>query len=213
MLLIFPLRVRISSATPIKAERKKYEKETEKYYSSLEKLLNMSAKKKEPQLQEVLTPARTLPPPSPPPSLPPLQKRNMQRWKRAFCLVCHSCFYFCVFGRRTVRLSIDVPRSGAFPGLPGEEMWTHSRCLAPRSDVAAVPRGGEIQRCAANTRAFRVKQINKQAAGIVPLLWGSAICFAHLRGEDPPSRGGHCRGPPSAPSDSRLCSTGADLNK
>uniref|UniRef100_A0A4W5LN39 Rho GTPase activating protein 10 n=1 Tax=Hucho hucho TaxID=62062 RepID=A0A4W5LN39_9TELE len=35
-----------------KAERKKYEKETEKYYSSLEKLLNMSAKKKEPQLQE-----------------------------------------------------------------------------------------------------------------------------------------------------------------
>lgn len=38
----------------LKAERKKYEKETEKYYSSLEKLLNMSAKKKEPQLQEVL---------------------------------------------------------------------------------------------------------------------------------------------------------------
>ncbi len=36
-----------------KAERKRYEKETEKYYSSLEKLLNMSAKKKEPQLQEV----------------------------------------------------------------------------------------------------------------------------------------------------------------
>uniref|UniRef100_A0AAY3ZZW3 Rho GTPase activating protein 10 n=1 Tax=Denticeps clupeoides TaxID=299321 RepID=A0AAY3ZZW3_9TELE len=34
------------------AERKKYEKETEKYYSSLEKLLNMSSKKKEPQLQE-----------------------------------------------------------------------------------------------------------------------------------------------------------------
>uniref|UniRef100_A0A8C2IXY3 Rho GTPase activating protein 10 n=1 Tax=Cyprinus carpio TaxID=7962 RepID=A0A8C2IXY3_CYPCA len=31
---------------------KRYEKETEKYYSSLEKLLNMSAKKKEPQLQE-----------------------------------------------------------------------------------------------------------------------------------------------------------------
>lgn len=35
-----------------KSERKRYEKETEKYYSSLEKLLNMSAKKKEPQLQE-----------------------------------------------------------------------------------------------------------------------------------------------------------------
>ncbi|XP_016145680.1 rho GTPase-activating protein 10-like [Sinocyclocheilus grahami] len=35
-----------------KAERKRYEKETEKYYSSLEKLLSMSAKKKEPQLQE-----------------------------------------------------------------------------------------------------------------------------------------------------------------
>jgi hypothetical protein len=39
---------------PFKAERKRYEKETEKYYSSLEKLLNMSAKKKELQLQEVL---------------------------------------------------------------------------------------------------------------------------------------------------------------
>ncbi|KAM9770794.1 rho GTPase-activating protein 10 isoform 1-T1 [Menidia menidia] len=36
----------------VRADRKKYEKETEKYYSSLEKLLNMSAKKKEPQLQE-----------------------------------------------------------------------------------------------------------------------------------------------------------------
>uniref|UniRef100_A0A672Z1M0 Rho GTPase activating protein 10 n=1 Tax=Sphaeramia orbicularis TaxID=375764 RepID=A0A672Z1M0_9TELE len=34
------------------AEKKKYEKETEKYYSSLEKLLNMSAKKKDAQLQE-----------------------------------------------------------------------------------------------------------------------------------------------------------------
>ncbi|XP_061574380.1 rho GTPase-activating protein 10 isoform X2 [Cololabis saira] len=36
----------------LRAERKRYEKETEKYYSSLEKLLNLSAKKKEPQLQE-----------------------------------------------------------------------------------------------------------------------------------------------------------------
>uniref|UniRef100_A0A8C5DI71 Rho GTPase activating protein 10 n=1 Tax=Gouania willdenowi TaxID=441366 RepID=A0A8C5DI71_GOUWI len=36
----------------VRAEKKKYEKETEKYYSSLEKLLNMSAKKKEPHLQE-----------------------------------------------------------------------------------------------------------------------------------------------------------------
>ncbi|XP_014901177.1 rho GTPase-activating protein 10 [Poecilia latipinna] len=36
----------------VRAERKRYEKETEKYYSSLEKLLNLSAKKKEPQLQE-----------------------------------------------------------------------------------------------------------------------------------------------------------------
>uniref|UniRef100_A0A8C2X1W9 Rho GTPase-activating protein 10 n=1 Tax=Cyclopterus lumpus TaxID=8103 RepID=A0A8C2X1W9_CYCLU len=35
-----------------KSKRKKYEKETEKYYSSLEKLLNMSAKKKDTQLQE-----------------------------------------------------------------------------------------------------------------------------------------------------------------
>uniref|UniRef100_A0A8C4HHR4 Rho GTPase activating protein 10 n=1 Tax=Dicentrarchus labrax TaxID=13489 RepID=A0A8C4HHR4_DICLA len=45
MFLLLPLYL-------LKAERKKYEKETEKYYSSLEKLLNMSAKKKEPQLQE-----------------------------------------------------------------------------------------------------------------------------------------------------------------
>lgn len=37
----------------LKTEKKHYEKETEKYYSSLEKLLNLSAKKKEPQLQEV----------------------------------------------------------------------------------------------------------------------------------------------------------------
>ncbi|XP_061778866.1 rho GTPase-activating protein 10 isoform X2 [Nerophis lumbriciformis] len=36
----------------VRAQRKKYEKETEKYYSSLEKLLNMSAKKKEPHLLE-----------------------------------------------------------------------------------------------------------------------------------------------------------------
>lgn len=38
---------------PFKTEKKHYEKETEKYYSSLEKLLNLSAKKKEPQLHEV----------------------------------------------------------------------------------------------------------------------------------------------------------------
>uniref|UniRef100_A0AAQ4P042 Rho GTPase activating protein 10 n=1 Tax=Gasterosteus aculeatus aculeatus TaxID=481459 RepID=A0AAQ4P042_GASAC len=42
------------------AERKKYEKETEKYYSSLEKLLNMSAKKKEPQLQEADSQVETM---------------------------------------------------------------------------------------------------------------------------------------------------------
>uniref|UniRef100_A0A8C6Q443 Rho GTPase activating protein 10 n=1 Tax=Nothobranchius furzeri TaxID=105023 RepID=A0A8C6Q443_NOTFU len=41
-------------------ERKKYDKETEKYYSSLEKLLNMSAKKKEPQLQEADVQVETL---------------------------------------------------------------------------------------------------------------------------------------------------------
>uniref|UniRef100_W5MQJ6 Rho GTPase-activating protein 10 n=1 Tax=Lepisosteus oculatus TaxID=7918 RepID=W5MQJ6_LEPOC len=35
-----------------KEERKKYEKDTEKYYSSLEKLLTLSAKKKDQQLQE-----------------------------------------------------------------------------------------------------------------------------------------------------------------
>uniref|UniRef100_A0A673VYE4 Rho GTPase activating protein 10 n=1 Tax=Salmo trutta TaxID=8032 RepID=A0A673VYE4_SALTR len=45
---------------PFKAERKKYEKETEKYYSSLEKLLNMSAKKKEPQLQEADSQVETI---------------------------------------------------------------------------------------------------------------------------------------------------------
>ncbi|XP_051784098.1 rho GTPase-activating protein 10 [Erpetoichthys calabaricus] len=35
-----------------KEERKKYEKETEKYYTALDKLLNLSAKKKDQQLQE-----------------------------------------------------------------------------------------------------------------------------------------------------------------
>ncbi|XP_017264613.1 rho GTPase-activating protein 10 isoform X2 [Kryptolebias marmoratus] len=44
----------------IRAERKKYDKETEKYYSSLEKLLNMSAKKKEPQLQEAAIQVETM---------------------------------------------------------------------------------------------------------------------------------------------------------
>ncbi|TKS68382.1 Rho GTPase-activating protein 10 GTPase regulator associated with focal adhesion kinase 2 [Collichthys lucidus] len=44
----------------VRAERKKYEKETEKYYSSLEKLLNMSAKKKEPQLQEADSQVETM---------------------------------------------------------------------------------------------------------------------------------------------------------
>lgn len=44
----------------VRAERKRYEKETEKYYSSLEKLLNMSAKKKEPQLQEADSQVETL---------------------------------------------------------------------------------------------------------------------------------------------------------
>uniref|UniRef100_A0A672G0K2 Rho GTPase-activating protein 10 n=1 Tax=Salarias fasciatus TaxID=181472 RepID=A0A672G0K2_SALFA len=44
----------------VRAERKKFEKETEKYYSSLEKLLNMSAKKKEPQLQEADTQVETM---------------------------------------------------------------------------------------------------------------------------------------------------------
>lgn len=99
--------------------------------------------------------------PHSPSSSLPMQKRNMQRWKHAFCLVCRSCFYFCVFGRRAVRLSTDVPRTGTFPGLFGEETSTHSCCLAPRSDEAAVARGGEIQLSAVNTRAFTVKQINK----------------------------------------------------
>ncbi|KAM6942234.1 rho GTPase-activating protein 10 isoform 2-T2 [Lycodopsis pacificus] len=44
----------------VRAERKRYDKETEKYYSSLEKLLNMSAKKKEPQLQEADTQVETM---------------------------------------------------------------------------------------------------------------------------------------------------------
>lgn len=56
---VFLLRVQNFLGHSLKAERKKYEKETEKYYSSLEKLLNMSAKKKEPQLQEVFIPAWT----------------------------------------------------------------------------------------------------------------------------------------------------------
>lgn len=57
--LIFP---KLTHCFPLsfKAVRKKYEKETEKYYSSLEKLLNMSAKKKEPQLQEVFILASSL---------------------------------------------------------------------------------------------------------------------------------------------------------
>lgn len=37
-----------------KEGKKKYEKETERYYSSLEKLLTVSAKKKDQHLQEVL---------------------------------------------------------------------------------------------------------------------------------------------------------------
>ncbi|XP_015257744.1 PREDICTED: rho GTPase-activating protein 10 isoform X1 [Cyprinodon variegatus] len=44
----------------VRAERKRYEKETEKYYGSLEKLLNMSAKKKEPQLQEADSQVETM---------------------------------------------------------------------------------------------------------------------------------------------------------
>uniref|UniRef100_A0A4W4FZL1 Rho GTPase activating protein 10 n=1 Tax=Electrophorus electricus TaxID=8005 RepID=A0A4W4FZL1_ELEEL len=44
--------VKHTSHKPRLAERKKFEKETEKYYTTLEKLLNMSSKKKEPQLQE-----------------------------------------------------------------------------------------------------------------------------------------------------------------
>lgn len=57
--LIFPKLTHFSPLS-FKAVRKKYEKETEKYYSSLEKLLNMSAKKKEPQLQEVFILASSL---------------------------------------------------------------------------------------------------------------------------------------------------------
>uniref|UniRef100_A0A674NME0 Rho GTPase-activating protein 10 n=1 Tax=Takifugu rubripes TaxID=31033 RepID=A0A674NME0_TAKRU len=44
----------------IRAEKKHYEKETEKYYSSLEKLLNLSAKKKEPHLQEADSQVETM---------------------------------------------------------------------------------------------------------------------------------------------------------
>ncbi|XP_035993428.1 rho GTPase-activating protein 10 isoform X1 [Fundulus heteroclitus] len=44
----------------VRADRKRYEKETEKYYNALEKLLNMSAKKKEPQLQEADSQVETM---------------------------------------------------------------------------------------------------------------------------------------------------------
>ncbi|XP_029005711.1 rho GTPase-activating protein 10 isoform X2 [Betta splendens] len=54
--LMKPLeRFRKEQLGTVRAEKKKYEKETEKYYSSLEKLLNMSAKKKDTQLQEANT--------------------------------------------------------------------------------------------------------------------------------------------------------------
>uniref|UniRef100_A0A8C7PJ77 Rho GTPase activating protein 10 n=1 Tax=Oncorhynchus mykiss TaxID=8022 RepID=A0A8C7PJ77_ONCMY len=54
------LKARGNTSSLLCAERKKYEKETEKYYSSLEKLLNMSAKKKEPQLQEADSQVETI---------------------------------------------------------------------------------------------------------------------------------------------------------
>lgn len=50
--------MKISSILPInksvlQEKKKKFEKESEKYYSQLDKHLNLSAKKKESQLQEV----------------------------------------------------------------------------------------------------------------------------------------------------------------
>ncbi|XP_068135348.1 rho GTPase-activating protein 10 isoform X2 [Hyperolius riggenbachi] len=51
--LIKPLeRFRKEQLGAVKEEKKKFDKETEKNYSNLDKHLNMSAKKKEPQLQE-----------------------------------------------------------------------------------------------------------------------------------------------------------------
>lgn len=92
----------------VKAERKRYEKETEKYYSSLEKLLNMSSKKKEPQLQEVSF------------SLP-----DLSMW-RTFCLVSGSGFIFrCHEAAKPGRLlwvSTGMPCSNSFPGLFEKEM-------------------------------------------------------------------------------------------
>lgn len=41
-------------------KRKKFEKESEKYYSQVDKHLNLSAKKKESQLQEVRHPSHVL---------------------------------------------------------------------------------------------------------------------------------------------------------
>lgn len=43
----------LMSTSVLQEKRKKFEKESEKYYSQLDKHLNLSAKKKESQLQEV----------------------------------------------------------------------------------------------------------------------------------------------------------------
>ena len=48
MFLICPTNTRV-----LQEKKKKFEKESEKYYSQLDKHLNISAKKKESQLQEV----------------------------------------------------------------------------------------------------------------------------------------------------------------
>lgn len=43
----------IINTSVLQEKKKKFEKESEKYYSQLDKHLNLSAKKKESQLQEV----------------------------------------------------------------------------------------------------------------------------------------------------------------
>lgn len=50
--LIFPSSPIFATSVP-QEKRKKFEKESEKYHSQLDKHLNLSAKKKESQLQEV----------------------------------------------------------------------------------------------------------------------------------------------------------------
>lgn len=115
-----------------KAERKKYEKETEKYYSSLEKLLNMSAKKKEPHLQEVSSP------------LPELWHIcDNADFSEMLCLDCESTLGFylsTVRGRALLQKPLDCIHSHrrASQQQFSRLVWKGSACsFAPRLRAAA----------------------------------------------------------------------------